>query len=247
MFISALNEFARAVALLGPWVLALAVWPKAAAQNHAVIRTDVMKMAKASGAAAPDLVVIPVASKAGMTAGHSNVPLSIPLDTFAEHKTETHPPHALPASRSNHAAMESFPQDRVSALGFADPQSDLTVTGLSVILFSDVRNSGPTREPVTETDTFVTVNGGMAEDACMIAAVIGDENTCQFGHGPTALPVNTANYAAAIANSLLVKLNQAWDARTADDCSHAAQHYRYSSTHWKCRAAGVWTLTPRPS
>jgi hypothetical protein len=68
VFVSALNGFARALALLGPWIVALALWPKAAAQNHAVIRTDVMKMAKASGAAAPALVASPQASKAAQTA-----------------------------------------------------------------------------------------------------------------------------------------------------------------------------------
>jgi hypothetical protein len=119
--------------------------------------------------------------------GHPGVPAGATKD-FVQFSTEIHPPRVLATFRLNHPALDSFPVDRVSAPSFTGPQSNLPVTGLPAAL----PGSEPTRVAVTEADIYVTGNGGMANDQCMLLPT-DQENDCK-GHTPTVIPVNNQNY-----------------------------------------------------
>src|SRR6266700_7638784 len=119
--------------------------------------------------------------------GHPSVPAAASND-FVQFRTEIHPPRAVVTFRLNHPALDSFPVDRISAPSFAGPQSNLPVTGLPAAL----PGSEPTRVAVTEADIYITGNGGMANDQCMLLPT-NEENDCR-GHTSTVLPVNDRNY-----------------------------------------------------
>lgn len=69
MFVSVLNRVARGIALLGPWIVALALWTRAAAQNPVVIPITAAKLTSLAAGAAPNPVVTPAVSKPAK-AGH---------------------------------------------------------------------------------------------------------------------------------------------------------------------------------
>ena len=116
--------------------------------------------------------------------GHTWVPDAVPDDQAAQYvafQTEIHPARAIVALR-NHPALSDSPSSS------SYPTSWLPVTGAPVQGIP-----GPTPEPLTEADIFVSGNGGGANDLCMMVPT-NSGNDCQFGHSSPVIPVNDRNY-----------------------------------------------------